>query len=76
MPRSITRRKFLESATLVAGAAIRSAETESHVRRDYAAGAPLEEFAYGSGCCCPVNCMTEQLQHCVSVLMGLMKTAC
>jgi uncharacterized protein len=70
--RSISRRKFLESATLsVAGAAI--IPLKSNFNLSAAAtliAAPLQEFGYDQ-----VALTSElheaQLQHCVSVLLGL-----
>jgi uncharacterized protein len=70
--RSLTRRKFLESATI----SVASAAVVPLIPRFSFAGnaaptvAPLEEFEYGQ-----VAVRSElhkaQLQHCVSVLMGL-----
>ena len=72
MPQSLTRRKFLESATLsVAGAAIIPLNPNFSLTGNAAPiAAPLDEFEYGQ-----VALTSElhetQLQHCVSVLMGL-----
>jgi DUF1680 family protein len=69
--RSLTRRKFLGSATLVAGAAV--VPLKSNLVFAGTAPptiAPLDEFEYGQ-----ISVTSElhqaQLQHCVSVLMGL-----
>ena len=70
--RSVTRRRFLESATLsVAGAAIIPLNSKfSFAGTASPAVAPLEEFEYGQ-----VTVTSElhqaQLEHCVSVLMAL-----
>jgi uncharacterized protein len=70
--RSVTRRRFLESATLsVAGAAILPLNSNlSLAGIATPTSAPLEEFGYDQ-----VAVTSElheaQLQHCVSVLMGL-----
>lgn len=70
--RSVTRRKFLESATIsAAGAAFIPLNSNfSFAGTAAPAVAPLEEFEYGQ-----VAVTSElhqaQLQHCVSVLMGL-----
>jgi uncharacterized protein len=70
--RSITRRKFLESATLsVAGAAAFPLKSKfSFAENSAPTVAPLDEFEYGQ-----VAVTSEihhaQLEHCVSVLMGL-----
>jgi uncharacterized protein len=72
MPQSLTRRKFLESATLsVAGAAIVPLNSNfSLAGTAEPVAAPLEEFEYGQ-----VALTSElheaQLQHCISILMGL-----
>jgi hypothetical protein len=70
--RSVTRRNFLESATLsVAGAAIIPLNSNfSFAGTAASAAAPLEEFEYGQ-VAVTGELHQAQLQHCVSVLMGL-----
>jgi hypothetical protein len=70
--RSVTRRKFLESATLsVAGAAIVPLNSNFGFTGTAAPiVAPLEEFEYGQ-IAVTSELHQAQLQHCVSVLMGL-----
>ena len=70
--RSVTRRSFLESATLsVAGAAIIPLNSNfSFAGTAASAAAPLEEFEYGQ-VAVTGELHQAQLQHCVSVLMGL-----
>jgi len=72
MPQSLTRRKFLESATLsVAGAAIIPLNPNFSLTGNAAPiAAPLDEFGYDQ-----VAVTSElheaHLQHCISILMGL-----
>ena len=70
--RSVTRRKFLESATLsVAGAAIIPLNSKfSFAGAAASTVAPLEEFEYGQ-IVMTSELHQAQLQHCVSVLMGM-----
>ena len=69
---SVTRRTFLESATLsVAGAAIIPLSSKfSFAGTAAATVAPLDEFEYGQ-IAVTSELHQAQLQHCVSVLMGL-----
>jgi DUF1680 family protein len=70
--RSVTRRKFLESATLsVTGAAIIPLKSKfSFAGTSASTVAPLEEFEYGQ-IAVRGELHQAQLQHCLSVLMGL-----
>ena len=70
--RSLTRRKFLESATLsVAGAAIIPINSNfTFAGTGAPTAAPLEEFEYGQ-IAVTGELHQAQLEHCVSVLMGL-----
>lgn len=70
MRSSLTRRRFLESATLATGAAILPLKSTLAVAESVAPAPPLDEFGY-SDVTLASGPHLEQLQHCVSVLMGL-----
>jgi hypothetical protein len=71
MPSSITRRRFLESASLLAGAAMLPVESKLALAGTIApAASPLDEFSYDAVTLASEP-HSEQLQHCISVLMAL-----
>lgn len=69
--RSVTRRKFLESATIsAAGAALIPLTSNLKLSATSAPTAPLDEFGYDQ-IAVTSELHEAQLHHCVSVLMGL-----